>query len=55
MVALDAALHMEGIPALLPLEQFQDTLRGGQSGPSGKPDPRTGYSVNAIKRKKYVN
>ena len=55
MVALDAALRMEGIPALLLLEQFQDTLRGGQSGPSGKPDPRTGMLRNGDEEKKNIS
>ena len=41
VVALDAVLRMEGIPALLLLKQFQDILRGGHGG-TAKPDPHTG-------------
>ena len=41
-MALDAATRMEGIPALLLLEQFMDTLRVDPGRPQGRPDPRTG-------------
>ena len=42
VVALDAATRMEGIPALLLLEQFTTTLCGSPGGPKGLPDPQTG-------------
>ena len=42
VVALDAATRMEGIPALLLLEQFMVTLRDDPGRGQPRPDPRTG-------------